>query len=413
MNRRLKDRIPAAIRNAARRTPLFLLVVSATVSISPKAWARIESGDAEGQFITRTYTKAELNETAPANPHTDFDDRVAAEMSTMLNMMATNLKNDEKRQTELTKLETKQPTASDFQSLTAAGRAPQTVGPNVDRIRSFFGLEFQKVARKEVKDKAAAYAKLLNLARFDLKFGNLFKGGSSGSDAAVASNVRYGLVVKDITPNTASPRMASLADTGDELQYAGHADVQWAIEPITEEHNRHVFDGVQPDVPPPPAPDDGGFKFKLPSSNFHTGASTDSVDDLSKVSTAALPNAKLELIQDEDFYRFTYRTTMQGKKLGMEHTFKTPVAGTVELGRRFTDHFDVIETSAYNILYDKRLPMLSVHQMAIEKRYKAELGHTFEGNHTLAIAGRTDAKGVVEHPEDQGRALSINYAHDF
>jgi hypothetical protein len=204
-----------------------------------------------------------------------------------------------------------------------------------------------------------------------------------------------------------------MADTGDELEYAGHADVKWTIEPITEEHGRHVFDGVTPDVPPPPAPDDTGFRMKMPSANFHTDASTDTVEDISKVSTNALPNAKFELIQDDDFYRFTYRTTMQGHKIGMEHAFKQPVVGTVAVGRRFTDHFDVIETSAYNILYDKRLPMLSVHQMAIEKRYKADLSHTFNGNHTVAVAARTDAQGVLEHPEEKGRALSVNYAHDF
>ena len=64
-------------------------------------------------------------------------------------------------------------------------------------------------------------------------------------------------MVKDIVPNGDVPRMASINDTGDELQYAGHADVKWTIEPISEDHGRHVFEGIAPDAIPPPAPDDG------------------------------------------------------------------------------------------------------------------------------------------------------------
>jgi hypothetical protein len=108
----------------------------------------------------------------------------------------------------------------------------------------------------------------------------------------------------------------------------------------------------------------------------------------------------------------TYRTKMDGDRLSLEHAFKVPLAGTVALGRRFTDSWEVIETSAYNILYDKRLPLLSVHHMNIEQRYKADLAKSY-GNHTVGVEARGEAKGELEDETTRPEAFSLTYTNKF
>jgi hypothetical protein len=195
----------------------------------------------------------------------------------------------------------------------------------------------------------------------------------------------------------------------DDLKYAGHAEVKWTIGPLNEDNERPVF------TAPPPEGEAVGGRFggsKYPRAKFKGNATPENFENLAKVDNKNPPLWRFDIAQEDDLYKLTYRTQMSGKKVNAEHTFRVPIAGTAALGRRFTDNWDVIETSAYNILYDKRLPMLSVHYMHIEQRYKADIAKQF-GPTAVGIEGKGKATGKVVAPEDPKEAYSFHVTRDL
>lgn len=410
MNRRLKDRIPLALRQSCGRLPAFVVYVTTTLTITPEALADLKTGKAEARFVTRAYSKEELRKSsAPANPNIDFNQKLGEEVATLLNLMSQGFKDAAKTQ-RLNDLQSKEPGKGAFTERAAALQdAPKSPETDVKGVRSFFGLEFQKVARKEAKEKIRAFDKLIKLAKVDLKVGSLWKRSSPPQETS--GSVRYGLVVKEIVPNQNVPQMALISDSEEELRYAGHADVHWTIGPVNEAPGR-IFEGMSFESPAAKKADER-FNLKLPKPDFHTNVSTDPIEDLTKVETSPLPNVRFELLQDEDYYKLSYSATPQGKQVGMEHQFKIPVSGTLALGRRFNDKFQVVETSAYNVLVDKRLPGLSLHQMHIEQRYSADLGTTLPGNQEITLTARGEAKGPVAKEADRPEAYGLTYKREF
>ena len=125
-----------------------------------------------------------------------------------------------------------------------------------------------------------------------------------------------------------------------------------------------------------------------------------------------MPSWLLSLSQTEGYYNMTHRTEFGGKKVSTEHLFRTPVAGSIEVGRRFSDNWDVLQTSAYNILYDKRMPLLSVHYLNVEQRYSADLG-TNIGNTSISVSARNEAKGPIKVEADRPESYSVNVTKSF
>src|SRR5690606_23849226 len=87
-------------------------------------------------------------------------------------------------------------------------------------------------------------------------------------------------------------------------------------------------------------------------------------------------------------------------------TFKVPVVGTLEVGRRFDDKFHVIQTSAYNILVDKRMPLVSVHYMNMEQRLVGSFAAVYDG-HTLELSGSSQGSGTA--PTGLSKSKRIKY----
>ena len=104
-----------------------------------------------------------------------------------------------------------------------------------------------------------------------------------------------------------------------------------------------------------------------------------------------------------------------GNKVAQEQTFNIPVAGTLALGRRFSDNWQVVQTSAYNVLFDKRMPLVSVHYMHVEERYKGDIAKQIDASTRIAISGKARATGkVLEKGEgDRPEQYSLEYLKTF
>ena len=436
LNRRLKDRIPAAAKATMKRVPMLVLVVTTTLFVTPDAWARIQAGKAEPAFVingtkpsqssifTKTYTKEELSQKMPGNPVITMDQRLMTEVTGVLNGIARNLKGSD-QQAAIDNLRSREPTANEWALRVAAFGETEgdwsTQGPGNSKIsgkkdaapeaiRTFFAGESQKVASSTAKARTPIFSRFGQGLKWNFGLSSLFgkKETAPAQTAAAQGNVRYGLIVQDIKVDENAPKRAALSDSTDELQYAGHAEVQWTIGPMTEEHGRKVY--TEESTTPDGRPTIGGIR--LPSPNFRGAVTPENFDNLAKVDQANKPLMRFDVTQEQGYYNMAYRTELSGKRINVEHSFVAPVAGTVALGRRFNDNWDAIQTSAYNVLYDKRLPLLSVHFMNIEQRYKSDLSYNIKG-HVVGLSGRGEAKGTVANEGDRPEAYSVNYTRDL
>src|SRR5690606_31869305 len=138
-----------------------------------------------------------------------------------------------------------------------------------------------------------------------------------------------------------------------ELDYAGHADVTWTIGPLEDQEGERLFN-IRP--PKETKGDSLWHSLRIPEAAFTGKMTPVNFDNLAAIkSEDNLPGWRIEIRQIEDYYILTHITDSKGKKQSEEHTFKVPIVGTLEVGRRFDEEFQVIQTSAYNILIDKRM----------------------------------------------------------
>lgn len=417
MDRRARNRIPAANRKLFKKMPAFVLIVSATVSFSAEAMAKIQNAesrpvilvkDANPDVYTKTYTKDELKKTMPQNPIVGLNTRLMAELSGLINGIGSAFSGSEQR-TKLDALKTLTPDEDDVNLHIAALRdAPTTRKANQDDIRQFLGGEAQKVASSKVKSKMPFLGAIGSGFNFNLDFDSFF--GESKSKNEKSGNIRYSLILKDIKPAKKGDDRAAISDIADEMQYAGHADVEWTIGPLMEEHNRKILS--EPPMELDQKKQRSFFGLRIPKFAFKGSVKPENFDNITKVSKDSMPTWRFDLSQVEGFYSMIHTTKFKGEKLSTEHLFRTPVAGTIEVGRRFSDNFEVLQTSAYNILYDKRMPLLSVHYLNVQERYSADLGKKV-GGANISLTARTEAKGKVDKEEDRPRNYSLNVTKSF
>jgi len=418
MDRRNRERLPAAYKTLFQGLPAFVLIVSATISFTPEALAKMKDSESspiimikqesEPNIMVKTYTKEELSKKMPANPITNLNQRLVAELNGLINGVRRNFGGGDQA-AQLEALRTLTPTEDDVNFHHALLKdAPQTRKANHLAIRQFMGSEAQKVASSTVKSRLPLIDAFGSGFNFNLDFDTFF--GESKQKNPNSGNVRYSLILKDIQPIKGHDRAAISSDLSEDLQYAGHADVEWTIGPLMEEHNRKIL--AEPPMDLQKKETRTFLGVRIPKFSFKGSVKPENFDNLSKVNKEAMPSWLLSLSQTEGFYNMTHRAEFDGKKVSTEHLFRTPVAGTVEVGRRFSDNWDVLQTSAYNILYDKRMPLVSVHYLNIEQRYSADLGTTV-GNTNVSISARDKAKGVVASEADRPESYSINVTKSF
>lgn len=428
LDRRLKHRLPAAIRATKKGLPALVIVVTTTLFVSPEAWAKVQEGKARAMVVTadqqapeddntfvKHYTKEELNKKAPANPVVGFDDRIAQELTGVINRVGKNFSGSDQR-AAYEKLQTLNPTEDQWRYQVAAMRdAPETRKANVEGMRLFLAAESQKAATTQAKSKFDFISKVGSGFKFNLDLKSWFTGKSDKEKVAKiegpkGGNIRYGLIIEDIVPNMKSPKKAAVGDT-QELAYAGHAEVRWTIGPLEEQSGRRMFEPVGSDGLA--GEDDVASGIKIPSAKFNGTVTPENFENFAKVDKDNMPSFRFDLAQEDGLYAMAYRTKTNGERLSVEHMFKLPVAGTVEIGRRFSDNFDVVQTSVYNILYDKRLPLLSVHYMNVQDRYMADLSKTF-GKHSVGVTARGEAKNTKDlKAEEIPEAYSLTYTNLF
>lgn len=429
LNRRNLDRLPAAVRASSKGWPALVIVVTTTLFVSPEAWARVQEGKARAMVVTterpseagenafvKHYTKDELKEQIPANPVVGFDERIAVELTGVINRVGKNMGGKDQREA-FDKARTTDPTADQWRVQAAAmADAPEQRKANVEGMRSLLATESQKAATTTAKSKFDLVGKLGGGFKFNLDLKSWFSGDKSGKQtatnaaAAKGGNIRYGLIVEDIVPDLKAPKRAAVGND-QELEYAGHAEVKWTIGPIEEAATRRMFEPVSQDGLSGKSTSAGGLK--IPSPNFSGTLTPENLENFAKVDKENMPAWRLDLAQEDGLYSMAYRTKTNGERISVEHMFKLPIAGTIELGRRFSDNFDVVQTSIYNILYDKRMPLLSVHYMDVQQRYMADLTKTF-GSHSVGVAARGKAKNTEGLKSDEvNENYTINYTNQF
>ncbi len=418
MDRRNRERLPAACLSLFKGLPAFVLIVSATISFTPEAMAKMKDSEsspiimvkqeAAPNILVKTYSKEELSKTMPGNPVTNLNQRLMSELTGLINGLRNSFGGSDQA-ARLDALKTLTPTEDDVNFHHAVLKdAPKTRKADHLAIRQFMGNEAQKVASSAVKSRLPYLGTLGSGFNFDLNFDTFF--GESKQKNSHSGQVRYSLILKDIQPAKGENRAAISSDISDELQYAGHADVEWTIGPMMEEHNRKIL--AEPPMDLQQKDSRSFLGIRIPKFSFKGNVKPENFDNLSKVKKESMPSWLFSLSQTEGFYNMSHRAEFGGKKISTEHLFRTPVAGTIEVGRRFSDNWDVLQTSAYNILYDKRMPLLSVHYLNIEQRYAADVGTTVGGT-SVSVTARNKAKGVVDAEANRPESYSVNVTKSF
>jgi hypothetical protein len=447
LNRRLRHRLPQAFRRKLKQLPELVLIVAATFVVSPKAWAQVQAGKLKPTLVTITpknaaktptvgsarieatkvatppktftknYTKEELNQKVPKNPVISMQDRIMDELTGLLDRMAKN-QSGSSQTSAREKLLTKEPTKDEYLlSLAAMKEEPTSRNPSGDSLRLFLGGEVQKAGSERVKKKINLLDSFNSGMTFDLKIDEIFAEKPKEHERG---EVRYGLILEDITPDRDAPKRAAVTEMGNELQFAGHADVKWTIGPVREKPGRKLF--KVENVARSEANKDKAdgkpslwSRLRVPKAAISGSITPKNFDNLTKVSQENMPQWEVQAGQVEGYYNLTYVTKTNGERLSETHEVKVPLIGETAIGRRFDDHFQVIQTSAYNILVDKRLPLLSVHYLNVEDRYKGDLTFAFGKNKRkkISISGTGKAKNAATDKEKGTETYDLSYGEEF
>lgn len=410
LQRRLKNRHPPAF---PRSIPRVGLIVSATVAIDPSALAKIAVGDATPVLapilIEKHWNKNELGKSMPPNPVLGLNDRLADELTALLVRMAKNQQTDKSRQAQQ-KVVTVQPSKQDYLlSLDGLKDPPTTRTPQAEALWGYIGSEGNKAGNEHIKERINVIRNLNQGLNFDLNLRSIFQGNSKSSNKSGA--VRYGLILKDIKPDMNAPHRAAINDMVNEIEYAGHANVEWTIGPLDEERGRSIYQE-------PTTADEGIFddtmlkSLKIPKPNFR-GRIKPELADLAGLKGNNLPVWTIEVSQEEGYYTLVQQVKSTGARVGQEHRFKFPIYADTNVGRRFNDKWQAIETSAYNILVDKNLPIISLHQMHIEQRYRVEASKRI-GPHRIGFEHKSEAQNPAAVKEkERPESYTLKYETNF
>jgi hypothetical protein len=408
LNRRLRSRIAPAIFSGIKQIPKIAIVVSATFFMTPEARSEVDKKQsapilvlsAEAEDDVTTYSKEDLEKTMPENPSITLNERILSEMNSLLRQMGKSAGSTEGKESL-----TKNPSRRDyFDHLQAFKEAPKTTKANPEKMRRAFAAGTQEALSDRVKSKIGLFGAFKSGLKMNFDIKNLF----SSSDKEVkksSGKVRYGLVLKDIKPDKDAPDRAAIGEDLNEMQYAGHADVEWTIGPLSEKESRKLFS--VPNANMDSQKNSGSasstnnsqpkdlWDSVLPEGKFEFSAKPDDVENLNSVeSENNLPPVMWSMKQSQDYWLLQYKTKTDGTKIEAFHTFKVPIYGTLKVGRRFDDNWNVISTSAYDILIDKRAPIVSIHYMNLEERFKGTLDHAIDTKTSVNLT----AQGLAATP---------------
>lgn len=417
LNRRLKNRLPPIALSAKPKkrgkAQQATLMIVATFFLTPEAFARLSDNRAEAVF-TRTYTKDDLKAPDPVQSR-GLGEILKEHATALFTRMTQQQSGNNVKMLEF---------QGQVRELTKEERAMRLDGFAQDDDRkldskglvSFLRRQSQKAAGEHVKESNELFRKVKNGMAVKFSLGDLFKTKPKNQQLAEGT-VRYGLLIKDIIPDNKGMARAAVAGSNpQDLQYAGHAEVQWTIGPVYEEKGRKVFNFTEEHSNEEADSSLWSFvsKIRVPSPNFSARiepGSTDEAMAASEGGKAKMP-IKATIAQEEGYYTMTYVAT--GAKGAAVHDIKIPVAGELAVGRRFNDKFDVIQSSAYNVLVDKRAPIVSVHYLHVEDRFKSEIVSEKPGRR-VSLEASKQRKKVDQStlPADQRDNYVVKYSKEF
>ena len=403
LNRRMKNRFPLAKRGSLF-APQLVIVVVANLWLAPGVLAQVANNSAaavslvqEGQsnassnVFSRTYTKEELGKKSPENPTPGLGQVLASQLTSVLQALT-------QQQGKGKLMEIYNGAAAknkrDFALFAAAMRDDRIdSGTDGEQLRNYISNEIQSSASDRAIRSNDVLAKLKTGFNFNLDLANIF----SKKKKPEQGSVHYGLIIQGITPDENAPPRAALGESVEEqMAYAGRAEVQWTIGPINEQTSR-PFSNAITEASNEPEAGSIASRFKAPSGRFKAKIDPVSSDSIKAGGTAGIPGVRITATQEQGLYEVMYQTKTNFEKDKMEHQFKAPIAGELALGRRYNDSFEVIQTSAFNILVDKRAPIVNIHYMNLDDKYAAELRvtknrHEFGANAELPSGWKSEDK---------------------
>jgi hypothetical protein len=117
----------------------------------------------------------------------------------------------------------------------------------------------------------------------------------------------------------------------------------------------------------------------------------------------------MTLTQVDGLYSLIYQTNTKFEVQKLEHEVRAPLYGSLALGRRFNDKWEVTQTSAYNILVAAKAPAVSIHYLNLEKRYKGEAA--YEKDLLKVTAGASLPEKSVE--DDVRETYTVDISKQF
>jgi hypothetical protein len=278
-------------------------------------------------------------------------------------------------------------------------------------MRNYLRGQTEKALGEAVKSKVSFYKALKEGLSFNLNMGSWF---APKSEPTVQSGqIRYGLIVQDIVPTKRGPAQAAINDSiSEDLRYAGQAEVKWTIGPVTELENRQIFTET-------PAPGESAESFwsrlSVPKPNFAGKIEPATAESGPVVTGKGLGQGfKVSMTQEDGLYQVVMVTSSLLKKDRLSHEFRIPVVGNMKIGRRLDDKFEAVQTSAYNVLIDKRAPIVNIHYVNAEDRFRLEAAYERPGQSITAEAKmRPGFKPGQESLGQPGEEYKINYNKSF
>lgn len=365
---------------------------------------RLEGQVHAGTFM-RSYSRTELNRPDFGQAPKPLQERLFGEVSGLINRVRQGLGGAPQRQA-LESFRTKEPDARRWhQSQTLMDASVATIPTNINGLSSFFANESQRAAADSVRERVPALSQLTSFNfNFDLEGG---AGSSSGPYSPTQNRVRYGLIVRDISPDMGGVKRASTVASAEELAHAGRARVQWGIGPLQETEDRPIMNELPADVP-----SRRSFAgILIPSAKFRGSARAESFN-VGGAGRGQLPPWRFDLTQEEQLYNLTYRTQKNPQFGNMEHSLNVPLVGGLSVGQKYSESLSRVATTASGVLVDRQLPNVILHYLHLEKRYKAEVQTTVKGNR-VGAAARSKVRGFTDRPDEASEAYSLTFSKDF
>lgn len=220
----------------------------------------------------------------------------------------------------------------------------------------------------------------------------------------------YGLVLKDIEPAEHNLMQAAIGTfSPEELRYAGKAKASWSIEPMQQSGEHRVFHISEPTLRASQesrdATDDGVISHfgdwfsgvKSPRPSFGVSIVPGSVPDGTEpVEPSGMPDFKLLLKQDDDFYQMEYYSNDALPDLDkLQHRFTLPIYGSCSLDYRTDRSLALTKASLNGLLMISRAPSVNLHYLNRESRYKGDVSYAGDG-YKVTFTADTPANGTAD-----------------